>query len=93
LVAHSQALYGRRAYLSKAAGDPLRRSVARLREKHGIADRRTIRLEPLHDVEPLQLQMLDAAAISATSAASDAATVAKGDDLANVPPVSRGSPI
>ena len=93
LVARYQTLYGGRAYLSKAAGGPLRHSVARLREKHGIADRRAIRLEPPHDVEPLQLQMLDAAAISATSAASDAATVAKGNDLANVPRVSRRSPI
>jgi DNA repair photolyase len=39
-------LYGSRAYLSKAQVEPVRALVADLRRKHGIRDRRRVRLEP-----------------------------------------------
>ncbi len=39
-------LYRSRAYLPKTQAEPVRRLVADLRRRHGIRDRRTIRLEP-----------------------------------------------
>jgi DNA repair photolyase len=39
-------LYGSRAYLTKAQAEPVRALVAQLRRKHGIRDRRRVRLEP-----------------------------------------------
>src|SRR5581483_5593476 len=50
---HYERLYGGRAYLPKAVAEPIREHVAELRRRHGIADRRTVRLEP--PPEPLQL--------------------------------------
>jgi DNA repair photolyase len=39
-------LYGSRAYLPKAQAEPVRSLVAELRQKHGIRDRRRLKLEP-----------------------------------------------
>ena len=39
-------LYGSRAYLPKAQAEPVRSLVAELRRKHGIRDRRRVKLEP-----------------------------------------------
>jgi DNA repair photolyase len=46
-------LYGSRAYLSKAQAEPVRRTVAELRRRHGIRDRRSLRLEPPPPAEQL----------------------------------------
>jgi DNA repair photolyase len=48
-------LYGRRAYLAKKDSAPVRELIAELRRKHGIADRRTRRLEPPPEPEQLAL--------------------------------------
>jgi DNA repair photolyase len=48
-------LYGRRAYLAKKDSAPVRELIAELRRKHGIADRRTRRLEPPPEPEQLSL--------------------------------------
>jgi len=48
-------LYGRRAYLAKKDAAPVRELIAELRRKHGIADRRTRRLEPPPEPEQLAL--------------------------------------
>ena len=48
-------LYGRRAYLSAAETKPVKAQVRELARKHGIRDRRTLRLEPPDDPEQLQL--------------------------------------
>jgi DNA repair photolyase len=39
-------LYGRRAYLPQSVAAPVREQVAELRRKHGVADRRSVRLSP-----------------------------------------------
>jgi DNA repair photolyase len=52
---HYERLYGRRAYLAKADAAPVRERIAELRREHGIADRRTRRLEP--PLEPEQLAL------------------------------------
>jgi DNA repair photolyase len=39
-------LYGSRAYLPKAQTEPVRQLVAELRRRHGIRDRRPVKLEP-----------------------------------------------
>lgn len=39
-------LYDGRAYLSKDVTEPVRKTVRELAKRHGIADRRTVRLEP-----------------------------------------------
>ena len=67
LLPRYQAMYEGRAYLSKAVAEPVRRQVTRLRERHGVADRRRVRLEPIPELEPLQLQLVDAAAASVTA--------------------------
>ena len=43
---HYDDLYGSRAYLPKAQAEPVRSLVAELRRKHGIRDRRRVKLEP-----------------------------------------------
>jgi DNA repair photolyase len=48
-------LYGSRAYLPKAQAEPVRQLVAELRRKHGIRDRRRVRLEPQPAAEQLAL--------------------------------------
>jgi DNA repair photolyase len=48
-------LYASRAYLPKAQAEPVRHLVADLRRKHGIRDRRRVRLEPAPSTEQLAL--------------------------------------
>jgi DNA repair photolyase len=48
-------LYASRAYLPKAQAEPVQRAVAELRRRHGIRDRRRVRLEPPAPVEQLML--------------------------------------
>jgi DNA repair photolyase len=48
-------LYGPRAYLPKGQAEPVRQLVADLRRKHGIRDRRRLRLEPQPAAEQLAL--------------------------------------
>ena len=48
-------LYANRAYLPKSLGEPVRVLVAELRAKHGIGDRRRIRLRPEARAEQLAL--------------------------------------
>jgi DNA repair photolyase len=52
---HYERLYGARAYLPKAESEPVRRTVAELRRRYRIADRRTIRLEAAAPAEQLVL--------------------------------------
>ena len=49
-------LYGNRAYLPRKLGEPIRALVAELRAKHGIRDRRRVRLRP--EPRPEQLMLL-----------------------------------
>jgi hypothetical protein len=78
LLPRYEAMYEGRAYLPKAAGDPVRRTVSSLRERHGIADRRAIRLEP--KAEPQQLELVEAAAswIDVSSPASGQVDQSRG---------------
>jgi DNA repair photolyase len=55
LLPEYERLYGRRAYLPAAQTTPVKQQVRALARKHGIRDRRTIRLEPPDDPEQLQL--------------------------------------
>jgi DNA repair photolyase len=55
LLPEYERLYGRRAYLTAAETKPVKQQVRALARKHGIRDRRTIRLEPPDDPEQLQL--------------------------------------
>ena len=48
-------LYGRRAYLPQSVAAPVREQVAELRRKHGVADRRSVRLSPPPRPEQLAL--------------------------------------
>jgi DNA repair photolyase len=48
-------LYGGRAYLPKAQVEPVRQLVAELRQRHGVRDRRRVRLEPAPPAEQLAL--------------------------------------
>jgi DNA repair photolyase len=48
-------LYASRAYLPKAEVEPVRTLVAELRKRHGIRDRRTVRVEPPVAAEQLTL--------------------------------------
>jgi DNA repair photolyase len=48
-------LYSSRAYLTKAQAEPVRTLVAELRKKHGIRDRRPVRIEPEPPTEQLAL--------------------------------------
>ena len=50
-------LYRSHAYLPKAESDPVRQTVAELRRRYRIADRRRIRLEPAKPVEQLELAL------------------------------------
>jgi len=49
-------LYGNRAYLPRKLGEPIRALVAELRAKHGIRDRRRVKLRP--EPRPEQLMLL-----------------------------------
>jgi DNA repair photolyase len=55
LLPEYRRLYGRRAYLSGAETTPLKEQVRELARRHGIRDRRAIKLEPPDDPEQLQL--------------------------------------
>jgi len=48
-------LYGDRAYLPKTQVEPVRQLVAELRQRHGVRDRRPVRLEPTPPAEQLAL--------------------------------------
>jgi len=48
-------LYESRAYLPKAEVEPVRTLIAQLRERHGIGDRRRVRVEPPAAAEQLTL--------------------------------------
>jgi DNA repair photolyase len=50
-------LYRGRAYLPKAQVEPVRRLVAELRRRHGIRDRRPLKLEPAPPSEQLALAL------------------------------------
>lgn len=52
LLPQYEALYAGRAYVPREVGDPVKRTIAELRTRHGIADRRRVRLEPDPDAEP-----------------------------------------
>jgi DNA repair photolyase len=54
-LARYERLYRSRAYLPKTEAEPVRELVADLRRKHGIRDRRRIRLEPAPPAEQLAL--------------------------------------
>ena len=51
-------LYARRAYLGKEQTKPVREQVAELAKKHGVRDRRAIRLEPEPPVVAEQLALV-----------------------------------
>jgi len=55
LLPEYQRLYGRRAYLPAAETNPVKAEVRELARRHGIRDRRTLRLEPPEDPEQLRL--------------------------------------
>jgi DNA repair photolyase len=55
LLPEYERLYAGRAYLPAAETEPVRALVGELRRRHGIADRRTVRLEPPPDPEQLAL--------------------------------------
>jgi DNA repair photolyase len=48
-------LYARRAYLPAKEAEPVRRQVAALRDRYGIADRRSVRVSPPPEPEQLSL--------------------------------------
>jgi DNA repair photolyase len=55
LLPEYERLYAGRAYLPAGETEPVRALVRELRRRHGIADRRTVRLEPPPDPEQLAL--------------------------------------
>jgi DNA repair photolyase len=50
-------LYGSRAYLPKAQTEPVRQLVAELRRRHGVRDRRPVKLEPQPQAVQLALAL------------------------------------
>jgi DNA repair photolyase len=52
LLPQYEAIYAGRAYVSRAVADPVRRSIADLRARYEIADRRAVRLQPESKREP-----------------------------------------
>jgi DNA repair photolyase len=50
-------MYAGRAYLPRKVAEPVRAQVAELRRRHGIPDRRQVRLEPEPEPEPEQLAL------------------------------------
>jgi DNA repair photolyase len=50
-------LYGSRAYLPRDEVEPVRKTVAELRRRHGIRDRRAVRLRPPEPVRQLALAL------------------------------------
>jgi hypothetical protein len=57
LVPRYEQAYRARAYLPPAYTEPTRKTVARLRAVHGVADRRDVILKP--PPEPEQLSLLN----------------------------------
>jgi DNA repair photolyase len=55
LLPEYERLYGGRAYLSAAEARPVKELVRELARKHGVRDRRRVRLEPPDDPEQLRL--------------------------------------
>jgi DNA repair photolyase len=55
LLPHYDKLYARRAYLPSDETAPVKQQVRELARKHGVRDRRRVRLEPPPDPEQLQL--------------------------------------
>jgi DNA repair photolyase len=55
LLPEYERLYGRRAYMSKEDSTPVKETVRELTRRHGIRDRRRLRLEPPEDPEQLRL--------------------------------------
>jgi DNA repair photolyase len=55
LLPDYERLYGRRAYMSKEDSQPVKEAVRELTRRHGIRDRRRLRLEPPEDPEQLRL--------------------------------------
>jgi DNA repair photolyase len=55
LLPEYERLYGRRAYLSATETKPVKEQVRDLARRHGVRDRRKLRLEPPDDPEQLQL--------------------------------------
>jgi DNA repair photolyase len=55
LLPEYERLYARRAYLPAEETKPVRETVSKLARKHGIRDRRTVKLEPPADPEQLRL--------------------------------------
>jgi DNA repair photolyase len=55
LLPDYERLYGRRAYLAKENSEPVRAQVRELTRRHGIRDRRRVRLQPPADPEQLRL--------------------------------------
>ena len=55
LLPHYERLYARRAYLPADEARPAREQVRELAQRHGIRDRRRVKLEPPADPEQLQL--------------------------------------
>ena len=53
LLPRYEALYAGGAYLGKADGEPVRRTVRELLRKHDVRDRRATRLQPPPDAEQL----------------------------------------
>jgi DNA repair photolyase len=55
LLPEYEQLYGKRAYLSKGASEPVRNQLRELTRRYGIRDRRRVRLEPPPEPEQLSL--------------------------------------
>ena len=55
LLTRYERLYAGRAYLAKKEAAPVRELVAELRHRHGIADRRSLKVTP--PAEPTQLAL------------------------------------
>jgi DNA repair photolyase len=68
LLPKYEALYAGRAYLPNAAMAPVRRRVQELAIQYGVTDRRTLRLEPPVEAEPLYEQLPLTAFMPASSA-------------------------
>jgi DNA repair photolyase len=55
LLPEYERLYGGRAYMPREDSQPVRDAVQELKRRHGIRDRRRVRLEPPEDPEQLRL--------------------------------------
>jgi hypothetical protein len=55
LLPRYERLYRATTYLPKSETEPIKRQVAALRERYGVADRREVKLEPAPRPEQLSL--------------------------------------